>query len=252
MFENTNEESKKTLSRSPKELSDLEENIDEIIKSLGGPMPYPDFNNEFKNQNEKNNPEKEGEMETDKENEKEETKQNQSEDGWNKILLQVNDLHIRWNGYIPKAIEAQAESKFIQDFRDNLNDLSEMVIINDHKGSLMVSNALYAKLSDFFDLYENEKLTETKKIRFLLRNIIIKAQFNEWNDLNEDLANLDTTWSLLRTKLDDEKHKEKKDVKNSLSYTLDEFREIIPRQNITLTKMKGSVILSDLEQIETS
>jgi hypothetical protein len=251
MFESNSEASENSQNRSPEELSELEENIDEILKSLGGPMPYPEFNNEFENQDEKNNSEKEGEMEGDQEKEQEEKKEKKSGDRWDKILLQVNDLHEKWSRYIPKAIEADAQSPIIENFRVKLHDLTEKISDKNQQESLIVGNSLYENLIDFFDLYKNEQLNETKKIRFLIRNVIIKAQYNQWFDVEEDLERLKSTWSVLRTKLDDEKHKDKKELKNSLSYTLEEFQEIIPRQNITLTKIKGSVLLHDLKQIES-
>jgi len=265
----------------PEQLKAIESNIEKLIKELGGPSigveeekkedktnkeEEEKSNNEDKRKKEDENQEKQGEdekgksKEDEKQNEKngqqkqksdeeksaEKEQQPPQEDIWQKIIPVIHSLHYQWNSYSPAAAEVNASKTMMDNFSNALNALTSAVESKSKENSLMAANQLYSYVPDFFSLYKTSNSPEIKRVRHFTRSIILNSSADKWDDVNNDLNNLKSSWQIYKNIVFNE-HKE---AANTLDYSIYELEKVVFQKNKSLIDLKGRVVMSNIEQLE--
>ncbi|MCX7747244.1 MAG: hypothetical protein N2645_10190 [Clostridia bacterium] len=254
----------------PDQLKEIENSIENIIKTLKGPAIAA---NEGKK--EENAPNQEGQEDKNKEENKgnEEDKGKNSEDKgagqegnkgggeeekkpapmvskpqdpWTEINSITNNLHYQWNNYMPMAVKKGAGRKLIDDFSDKLNGLTNTIISKNALNTLTASNSLYGFIPDFFALYRTKTSSEIKRVRYYTRSAILNAKKANWTQVDSDMNNLKPSWALYKTTLD----KKQQDNSNKLDFSISELDKVIKERNQALIEIKGNVAMSNIDSLE--
>lgn len=245
----------------PEQLKEIETSIEKIIKSLDGPAVGIKEGEAQKDAPQGNKSEQEGEADQqNKENkqpeqgqqgegngEKKQNQQNpQQKDPWQEITPLINDLHYKWNSYMPMAVKKGADKKLIDEFSDALNRLTSTAMEKNKTNALMASSYLYAHVPDLYGLYKTKSSPEIKRIRHYTRNAMLNAMTANWEQADYDINNLKSTWSLYKNTIP----KNQQEEANRLDFSIYELEKVVSQRSQPLTNIKGRVVMSNIEAVE--
>lgn len=237
------EDEKKEAEKAPNQLIKLEESTDKIIELLGGPVSNEkegEMVKESGGNNDKSNEEKEKEESVqDKESQEE-----GEEDIWSEIDSLITELNYQWNDYAPVAAEDGADQKLIDEYSSSLNNLTDISKSKNQTEALIASSNLYGLLLDFNDLYtsDDESPSELKKINHFVRNAIISATTDNWEQVQQDVNDLNTLWAIFKNDIPEDKQ----ELQGKLDYAISEFEKVANERNKELTEIKGNIVMSSI------
>ncbi|WP_193438382.1 hypothetical protein [Clostridium thermosuccinogenes] len=178
---------------------------------------------------------------------KEEQKQPQAQkDPWQKITPIINDLHYKWNSYMPSAAKKGASNKLIDSFGTSLNSLTNTIIAKNKTNTLMAASMLYANIPDFYSLYRTKTSPEIKRVRYYARNAMLNSMTANWIQANNDMDNLKSSWSLFKNTIS----KEQQDLASKLDFSIVELEKAIKEKNQPIIDIKGRITLSNVDEME--
>ncbi|HHV99889.1 MAG TPA: hypothetical protein GXX36_10035 [Clostridiaceae bacterium] len=251
----------------PKELTELEENIEKIIKSLEGPSVSTKEDEEKSGsessqgqgkESEEDQSSKGGESQGEQKSQGEQQKnqegqQNQSsqqkpqqKDPWKEITPVINDMHFKWNGYMPEAAKKGANKELIDNFSSALNNLTNTVTNKNKTDTLMAASNLYGYIPDFYSLYKTSTSPEIKRIRHYSRNAILNSMTGNWEQAGKDINKLKDSWSLFKNTVPNDNEEDS----SKLDFSIYELEKVIKEKNQSLTDIKGRVTLSNIQSLE--
>jgi hypothetical protein len=255
----------------PEQLEEIEKSIEKIIKALDGPSAAEEEEKEEEKQ--KKSPEqqdtkqesqdKEGEQggnESEKKGEGgQKSEQGQQEDGakqdeqkeaqkdpWKEIIPAANDLHYKWNSFMPMAVKKGAGNELIDNFSDGLNSLTSTAISKNRTNTLMACSYLYGYIPDLYSLYKTPMSPEIKRIRYYIRNAMLNAMTANWEQAESDMENLKSSWSLYKNAIP---QKQLEDA-NRLDFSIFELEKVIGKKDQPLSDIKGRVAMSNVGTLE--
>lgn len=281
----------------PKQLSELEDNIEKIIKSLDGPAVATKDDKDKKDSEssqgeDEDKKSSEGSQEENKDKKSSESSQGESEgegsqgeskgnegeqggeskksqdsqkdqdsqqkqssqqkaqekDPWKEITPVINNMHYKWNSYMPEAAKKGANKELIDGFSNALNSLTDTVIKKNKTDTLMAASNLYAYIPDFYSLYKTSISPEIKRLRHYSRNAILNSMTANWEQAGTDINNLKDSWSLFKNTIP----KDNEEDSGKLDFSIYELDKVIKEKNQPLTDIKGRVTLSNIESLEKS
>lgn len=177
---------------------------------------------------------------------------------WSNLEKRVEKIHEQVNNYKVKAVEDKANEKKIEQFEENLNNLTIFVKNKDFLNSFISNNQLYNDYSYFLSLYKSYD-SEILKLKYEVDNIYIYALKNEWDETLEGMNKIDNQYSeVLRefNKQVKEKHeaskedKEKEEKLEKLKFSIDSLGQSINKKDIKLLEIKRDVVVSDIEKVK--
>lgn len=246
----------------PSDLTELENNIEMIVKTLGGPAVQvkeetqqgkQDDSSGQKKQDNSNN-----QTESNSKEEGQNGQQNQSsgsaqktqptQDPMEKTVQIINKIHYQWNNLMPLAIKKGAKKDLINNFDNTLNSLSTTAIGKNKMNILIAANNLYAYIPDLYSLFKPAASPEIKRIRYYTRNATLNSMIANWTQANSDIANLKSTWSLYKNALS----KDQQDIANKLDTSIYGLEKVSKEKNQSIAKIKGSVVFSNIEALENA
>ena len=209
-------------------------------------------NSEQKGQN---GNQEEGEDKDKKQNEQQQDEQKTSEyeknmekDIWKEIDKMINEMHYKWNSYLPMAVNASADRKLIDNFSTALNSLTDTIIGKNKTNTLLACSYLYAYVPDFFSLYKSKISPEVKRVRHYVRNASLNAITGNWDQSKSDMENLKASWALFKNSIDENS----KESANKLDLSIYELDRVIAAKNQSLSDIKGRITLSNVKELEKS
>ena len=272
----------------PKQLEDIEASIENIIKKLKGPSSTEtgrkdtmeenpgdakDINERQQNGSGEQNPEEEqkekaNDEQEDKENEEDKEQDNQKEnqqsgvqeqdsfekdieetkDPWLEIDKTINKLHYQWNGYIPLAMDKNANHNLIDGFGVALNSLTNTIISKNETNTLLAASYLYSFVPDLYALYRTQSSPEIKRIKYYTRNAMLNAMTANWVQADTDVKSLESTWEIYKNFISEKKQEQLQ----QLDYSILEFRKVVNEKNQPLCDIKGRVAMSNIQAFEES
>ncbi len=268
----TNEESDKV----PKDLENIENSIEKIIKTLNGPSvslkdekkqdedtaqesgtPNEGDGEESKKQDEQNSEKgKEGQEEKQGSEGQKDTGGGNNQptqkapptpkDPWQEISPTINNLHYQWNGYLPSATKKNASRELIDNFDNALNTLTSTILTKDKNNTLLAANNLYSYVPDFYMLYKTETSPEIKRIRYFARNAVLNATISNWDQAVKDVGNLKSTWAIYKNTIDPKNQ----EISTKLDYSIYELEKVVNEKNLSLTDIKGRIAMSNMGSLE--
>ncbi len=254
--------------KAPDQLKNIEDNIEKIFETLGGPTAAEEKKGE---DNKSIKPEEEGRKEDDQGKEDGQKKEQSSaspsspspspspsaspspkanqaaqKEPWTDILSTAHNLHYQWNEYMPSAVTKGASRTLTDNFSNALNALTNAILAKDKPATLMSSNALYQYIPDFYQLYKTKTSPEIKRVRYYARNSVLDSETANWTQAGSDMESLKSSWSMYRNTVTPEQ----RDNVNKLEYSILEMEKVIKEKNQPLTEIKGRVVLANAKALE--
>lgn len=257
----------------PKQLQNIESNIEKIFLTLGGPSlgakeeksdqttdKDSSKSQESQGQGEEKQQESQGQQEQNEQKGSEGQKPEQGEepgtskkqageqDPWQQITQQIKNLHFSWNEYLPEAIKKGAKKEVIDGFSEALNKLTK---ITEDKGavkSLLTANQLYSYVPDLYSLYKTKTSPEFKRLGYYARNSILTARSSDWTKASSDIEELKSTWALVKNTID----KKQQEDSAKLDLSIYELDKVVKEKNKNLTEIKGEITLTNIEALQKS
>jgi hypothetical protein len=167
-------------------------------------------------------------------------------DPWKQITPVINDLHYKWNSFLPMAVKKGAGMPLIDGFSNALNSLTDTIIGKNKTNTLMAASYLYAYIPQLYSLYKTEVSPEIKRIRYCTRNSMLNAMTGNWEQAGYDLNSLKSSWTLFKNTLP----AEMQENSSMLELSIYEFEKVVQKKNQSLTDIKGRVAMSNIETLE--
>lgn len=251
----------------PSDLTDLENNIEMIIKTLNGPavqvkqearqggkgMESGQSNTSSQesqgtqgNQSSQGNQNSQGSQSSQQGQQQSQSSSSSQQDPMTMIPKLVDKMHYQWNNLMPAAIKKGAKKDLINNFGTALNNLSDTITSKNKMNIMVAANNVYAYIPDLYSLFKTKPSPEIKRVRYYSRSAILNALTANWTQADSDITNLKSVWSLYKNSL----KKEQQDIANKLDLSIMELEKVVKGKNAQLVNIKGKVELSNTEDLE--
>lgn len=240
----------------PSDLTELENNIEMIVKTLDGPAVQVNQETQQSGgggtQSEQSN---QGGNQSQQEGQSSQQGQGQQQsqpssstpqDPMEKISPIIEKLHYQWNNLMPMVIKKDANKDLVNNFDNALNNLSNTVISKSKINTLIAANQLYSYIPDLYLLFKSKPSPEIKRVRYYSRSAILNALAAQWTQADSDIDKLKSVWVLYKNTVS----KEQQDTANKLDLSIYELEKVIKERNQTLVNIKGKVEFSNIEDLE--
>jgi len=258
----------------PEQLKTIEEGIEKIFKALDGPIGLNledksqkdtsqkssskqgqdkssgqgsegEEKSDSKQQSQSSSP-KPGGSEGGSKQQPQQSPQPQAKDPWQEVTKSIQELHTSWDEYAPLSIKAGASKELTDQFGNALNDLTMTALKKDGLSTMLSANQLYGYIPDFSYLYKTQVSPEIKKVKFYARDCVLSAMKLNWNQTDQDIKNLKTSFNVFKRTLD-EKNKDKgTKIENSIY----ELEKVEKERNKEITDIKGRLVLKGAMTLE--
>jgi len=165
---------------------------------------------------------------------------------WASIEKIIENLHTNWNSYEVQAINDGASQKLRENYELQLDTLTNWVMSHNEDETLKAANELHQYYPKFFDLYKHQAPPNIKDITFNVRQIIIYAQEDNWDKSDERLQNISESWEIAKSRME----KPNKELNQKVEAAIEDFSRVTREQNYILVKLKGNVLLKNLQEIK--
>jgi len=160
-----------------------------------------------------------------------------------KSIKAINEL---WNSYEPRAKKDGAPDMLISKFEDQLNKLTNSIMDQNEEAVLLAANNLYQYYSQFLNLYAHKSPPEIKEIKYYLQQILIDAEAGTWDNTQELLKNMEKAWETAKSRME----KPNKELNEKIDYAVQDFSQAVQQKDLHLSKLKGEILLKNLEKIK--
>lgn len=250
-------------------LTGLENNIEMVIKALGGPAVQQESqqnsgslqtSRDDESQGNKSSQQAQQGQESQNSQQGQQSQGNQSsqqgqqnkasstnqQNLMDKVSQIVNQMHYQWNDLMPEAIKKGAKKGLIDNIDNAINELSVTTASKDKMNALLAANQLYDYIPDLYALIKPRPSPEIKKILYYSRNIILNSSVANWAQADSDIKSLKSTWDIYKNSLS----KDQKDAENKLELSIYELEKVVKNRNESLVDIKGKVEFSNIIALE--
>ena len=168
------------------------------------------------------------------------------EPDWTELESMTESLHENWNTYEPKAKSDGAMSETIKSLEEQLITLTEQIMARNEEKTLVAANTLYSYYPEFLKLYSHNQPPEVKEVKSLTRQIILYGQQDKWEETKPLLEKMKPAWQEAKIKI----KKPDKDLNSKIEAALYDFNYVVSAKKINLAKIKGNILINNLEQVE--
>lgn len=165
---------------------------------------------------------------------------------WPELETMVETLHENWNTFEPRAKADGAMAETMKSFEDQLIVLTEQIMARNEEKTLTAANALYSHYPAFLKLYSHNQPPEVKEVRGLTRQILLYGQQDKWEEAKPLQDKMKLAWQEAKTKM----KKPDKDLTSKIDAALYDFNYVVTEKKINLAKIKGNILIKNLEQVE--
>lgn len=165
---------------------------------------------------------------------------------WSSVEKTIEKLHTSWNNYEVQAQKDGASQNLRENYALQLDTLTNWVMSHNEDETLKAANELYQYYSKFYNLYKHQAPPDIKDITYNVRWIIIYAQEGNWDESDERLQNISKSWEIAKSRME----KPDKELNQKIDAAIEDFARVTREQNYMLVKLKGNVLLKNLEQIK--
>ncbi len=224
--------------------SDQEQKSKEQEKSEKEQKSSEDQEDSGEQKGEEGNQQDKGKQEK-KQNE-ENKKKKKAEIDWTEMDDSVKKLHEKWNSFEPEARKANVTESTVTGFEEQLNTLTEQIIARNEENTLVAANKLYSFYSNFLNLYKHMQPPEVKEVKYLVRQILINGQRDEWEDTEELIKDMEKSWEIAKARM----NKTDKKLNAKIDLAIEDFIAVAREQKINLVKIKGDLLVKNLDQVK--
>ena len=274
--DNENKQLRETV---PNQLKDIENSIEEIVKTLDGPsimvsnedliskktsegktisenkQESQSSDKDEKENNSENGSNNSSDMKEDKnnktsdnekDNEDNDIDPNSVDEPWSNIRKTIQDLHIKWNEYIPEAKKTQVSNQLLDDFSFTLNVLTTSSSSKNTIDTLSSANNLYFYVTEFMPFYETQIPLEIKKSRYYIRSLAINSMMNRWDEADKNMQELSSLFPYLKNAV----KLENNEFIDKLDYLIVELKNALEDKSFEIIDIKSKICMSVLNSIE--
>lgn len=243
----------------PADLTGLENNIETIIGTLGGPAVQVKQQESESSQSGQEESSVSGSQSSQSGQEgssvsgSQSSRQSQSssasqQDPMDKISSIIEKMHYQWNNLMPEAVKKGTNKDLVNNFDNSLNRLSNTVNSKNKTDTLTAANDLYAYIPDLYSLFNSKSSPAIKRIRYYSRSAVLNSQTAGWTKADSDIGSLKSVWAMYQSTLG----KEQQDLANKLDLSVYELEKVVKERNPQLVNIKGRIVLSNTEALEKS
>ena len=219
----------------PADLAGLENNIEAVVKMLGGPAVQIKQGSESSQSGQSSSSRQTSGPSA-----------SSQQDPTEQIVPIVEDMHYQWNNLMPEAIQKGANNDLVNHFDSALNNLSSTVKSKNQTEIMMAANRLYAYIPDLYSLFQTKSSPQIKRMRYYSRGVILNASAADWDQADADMNSLKSVWALYKNSLS----KDQQDLANKLDLSIYELEKVVKERNQTLVGIKGKIELSNTQALE--
>lgn len=246
----------------PADLTGLENNIETIVKTLGGPAVQISQGSKSSQSGKSSSSQQEGGssqsmQSSSNQQASQSSQQGQSQqtsgsssssqqDPTEKIAPIVENMHYQWNNLMPEIIKKGVNNDLVNNFDNSLNSLSSTVKSKNKVDIMMAANSLYAYIPDLYSLFQTKSLPQIKRMRYYSRDAILNASTANWSQADSDINSLKSVWVLYKNSLS----KDQQDLANKLDLSIYELEKVVKERNQPLADIKGKIELSNTQALE--
>ncbi|NLC44605.1 MAG: hypothetical protein GX783_10030 [Clostridiales bacterium] len=168
------------------------------------------------------------------------------EPDWNELEFTIETIHEQWNSYEPYANSDGAMNETISNFEKQLISLTEQIMARNEEKTLTAANTLYSYFSDFLKLYAHNQPPEITELRGLARQIIQYGQQEKWIETKPLLEKMKESWQDAKTKM----KKPDQMLNSKIEAALSDFQYVVNEKKINLARIKGNILIKNLDQVE--
>ncbi|NLA84538.1 MAG: hypothetical protein GX854_08495 [Clostridiales bacterium] len=234
----------------PKALTQMERELDEIIKNLESvrderarllrEQEHPSKTSQSEAQQQVQTQNKE------QQNDNKNTQHSDPKPDWNSLEKTIETLHEHWNSFEPSARMDGAMNETIKEFGKQLINLTEQIIARNEKKTMVAATNLYSSLPDFLKLYDHNQPPEIKEVIGLVRLIIIYGQQEKWEETKPLLKQIKEAWQEAKTKM----KKPDEMLNKRIESAINDFQLVVAEKKNDIAKIKGNIIIKSLDQLE--
>lgn len=249
----------------PADLAGLENNIEAVVKMLGGPAVQIKQGSESSQSGQSSSSQQGSESSQSGQSSSSQQGSQSSQSGQSsssrqtsgssassqqdpteQIVPIVEDMHYQWNNLMPEAIQKGANNDLVNHFDSALNNLSSTVKSKNQTEIMMAANRLYAYIPDLYSLFQTKSSPQIKRMRYYSRGVILNASAADWDQADADMNSLKSVWALYKNSLS----KDQQDLANKLDLSIYELEKVVKERNQTLVGIKGKIELSNTQALE--
>lgn len=249
--------------KAPKQLEEIEKNIEKVFLALGGPALESKEEKEKQDQGQEKQQEDQQQGEQKQEDKKSSEDQDQSKskdqekdqgeqkdkqetqappDPWQQVSQAIKSLHTGWNDYLPEVTKKGGSKELIDQFGTALNDLTKAADTKDKDKTLMAANAPYQRIPDLYSLYKTKASPELKRLIYYARNTVLLAKAGDWAKAGSNMEDLKSLWSLAENTIG----KEQQEDAAKLDLSIYELEKVAKEKNGNLVEIKGKIALGNI------
>jgi hypothetical protein len=168
------------------------------------------------------------------------------QDPMEQIAPIVEKMHYQWNNLMSEAIKKGANNDLVNNFDNSLNNLSSTVNSKNKINIMMAANRLYAYIPDLYSLFQTKSSPQIKRVRYYSRDTILNALTANWKQADSDIKSLKSVWVLYKNNLSKDQH----DLANKLDLSIYELEKVVKEKNQSIVNIKGKIVLSNTQALE--
>jgi len=165
---------------------------------------------------------------------------------WSSIEKTIENLHSNWNTYEIQARKDGASQDLLENYELQLDTLTNWIMSHSEAETLKAANTLYQYYPRFLNLYKHQAPPDVKEIVYYVRQIIIDAQENNWEEIDERLEAITKAWQTAKVRME----KPDQELNQKVEAAIEDFSRVAKQQNYLLTKLKGNILLKNLQEIK--
>lgn len=285
---NKNDTKLKKKDRAPDSISDVSDNIQDILKNtekiemiLDGTYIEKEEKKEKKEEEKKTeegdesgesddignkseeskDPESEKQNEASKEEKKpdkameskteEEEKDKINEDlkkFWEKTEDKLQDVHEKWNDFEAEGTKKGMTREDADDFSNSLNDLTKSIEEKNIANIYDFGAECFLNLSSIFNIYKDEIKGEINKIKYSVYKSYLMGVGKKNNKAETILEDGEKSISLIRSKTKEEDEEKLKSLEK-LNLSILDMKKSLSKDSIKLIRIKKDIIIKNLEEL---
>ncbi|HHT62759.1 MAG: hypothetical protein ACOX4H_06830 [Bacillota bacterium] len=173
-----------------------------------------------------------------------ESQKSKTED-WAKEEKSIKNIHKKWNSLEVDIVKAGAADSLIQEFEINLDNLTNQVMARSIMGTQKAANELYGSIVKIAALYQTDNPPPADMLKYFTQKSLLAIEEYNWAEAASNNQNLKKQWEKVKTLMG----KEGARLNTQMDYAISDFGQSIGKKNKDVAKIKGEILLSNIEKI---
>lgn len=166
-----------------------------------------------------------------------------AEELWDNVKINVASLHDQWDELEPILIKENVPPDAINQFKEELDTLTQVSVEEDYFGTLVAANQLTEFLPEFMKPFAENNAPIAYELKYHVRNVVLTAAEENYDEAQESL---DYMKERVRSLNDDLEEEEAQDTVAELQTSLDNLDRAIEKEELNLIKIKAAVTMENL------